>query len=334
MLMSMRSPLVTAALLVATLAVGGTDPPSPAPVGGGDIFGSTRCDNAPSATCTVYAGTPEGAPAAPESPVVPAAPRKPSGGGGEPVIATPVSCSYVRSEYQPLNGGVVLAAWHRPLFTGGVAAVALAALPPAPTAGSGPGLGPGAWYDWQCRGSGARDGLFRPPIWIADRPARPGNGPSAAQLAQLAQRQLRPVSPVIVASPVGEQLVNVPTWLWVAGQWAPVTATAAVPGVSVTARATPVSVVWRMGDGAQVMCRGPGTPFPTGADPAAGSPDCGYTYRHSSAAAAGQMFPVTATVTWMVTWAGAGQTGVFPGLTTTGAAGFHVAESQAVNGTD
>ena len=196
------------------------------------------------------------------------------------------------------------------------------------------GAGPGAWYDWQCRGSGARDGLFRPPVWIADRPAQAAAGPSAAQLAQLARRQLRPGSPVIVASPVGEQLVNVPTWLWLAGQWAPVTATAAVPGVSVTARATPTSVVWRMGDGAQVVCRGPGTPFPPGADPAAVSPDCGYTYRHSSAAQPGQAYPVTATVTWTVTWAGAGQAGTFPGLTTTGAAAFPVAESQAVNGTN
>ncbi|MCX4561653.1 hypothetical protein [Streptomyces phaeochromogenes] len=40
---------------------------------------------------------------------------------------------------------------------------------------------------------------------------------------------------------------------------------------------------------------------------------------------------MSATVHWTVTWAGAGQSGVFPDLTTTSTAAFRVAESQALN---
>jgi hypothetical protein len=101
--------------------------------------------------------------------------------------------------------------------------------------------------------------------------------------------------------------------------------------VSVTATATPTSVVWSMGDGSTVTCTGAGSPFHPGTDPKASSPDCGHTYRTSSASQAGQAFPVSATVHWTVTWAGAGQGGVFPDLTTTGNAAFRVTESQALN---
>jgi hypothetical protein len=119
--------------------------------------------------------------------------------------------------------------------------------------------------------------------------------------------------------------------MWLSSGWGPVSATATVPGVSVTATATPTSVVWSMGDGSTVTCTDAGTPFSPGTAPTASSPDCGHTYRTSSASQAGQAFPVSATVYWTVTWAGAGQGGVFPDLTTTGNAAFRVAESQALN---
>ena len=41
-------------------------------------------------------------------------------------------------------------------------------------------------------------------------------------------------------------------------------------------------------------------------------------------------FTVRVTVTWRVTWAGAGGSGTVPGLTTTGTVSVRVAESQAV----
>ncbi|WP_246127716.1 hypothetical protein [Amycolatopsis rhizosphaerae] len=173
------------------------------------------------------------------------------------------------------------------------------------------------------------DGLFRPPVWIADgQPAQP---PTPVELAARARAQLRLPNPALAANPAGEQLVNLPTWLWLSSGWGSVSATASVPGVSVTATATPVSVTWSMGDGNTVTCQGAGTAFRPGTEPKAPSPDCGHTYRTSSAGQTGQAFPVTATVHWTVTWSGAGQSGTFPDMTTTGNSTFRVAEARALN---
>ncbi|MFE0104487.1 hypothetical protein [Streptomyces sp. NPDC059009] len=156
--------------------------------------------------------------------------------------------------------------------------------------------------------------------------------PSPAELAQRAYNQLRLPSPAIRTNPPGEQMVSVPTWLWMTrGSWKPVSATASVPGVSVTATARPTSVTWSMGDGRKVACKGPGTPFKKGMNPKSASPDCGHTYRSSSAGQPDEAFPVKATISWTVTWSGAGDSGTFPGLTTTASATFRVAESQALN---
>ena len=156
--------------------------------------------------------------------------------------------------------------------------------------------------------------------------------PDPAALAQAAESQLGLGSPVIQASPaVGlDQLVNVPTWLWLGGRWAPVRATAAVPGEQVTATATPQRVTWHTGDGATVICRGPGTPYQPSDNPASPSPTCGHTYTRSSAAAPGGEFTVTATITWDVTWAGVGAGGAFAGLVTTSTVRMAVAQSQAI----
>lgn len=250
------------------------------------------------------------------------------------------SCSYVKSDYQPPSG-VVTAAYTRPLNPGVVTAqpavfvreavAPRAAVLAAPVDRPTPGQ-PGAWYVWKCSTAGVTDGLYRPPVWIPDG-QQPGAAqlPSPAELAQMAYKQLRLPTPTIAANPAGEQLVNLPTWMWLSSGWGPVSATAAVPGVSVTAVATPTSVSWSMGDGSTVACTGAGTPFSPGTDPKASSPDCGHTYRTSSASQASQAFPVTATVHWTVTWSGAGQGGTFPDMTTTGNAAFRVAESQALN---
>jgi hypothetical protein len=154
---------------------------------------------------------------------------------------------------------------------------------------------------------------------------------SPAEVARLARAQLRLPTPAIEASPSGDQLVTVPTWLWLSSGWQSQSATASVPGVSVTATARPASLVWSMGDGAIVICRSAGTRFPTGGDPKAPSPDCGHTYQSSSAGQPNDAYPVTATVHWSVTWFGAGQSGSFPGMTTTATKAFRVAESQAIN---
>lgn len=191
----------------------------------------------------------------------------------------------------------------------------------------------GAWYVWQCTGEGFTDAAWRPPVWIPNEELPDGStGPSVIEVARRAYAQLYLAAPQIALSPSGEQLVNLPTWLWLDPEdWTEVSATASVPGVSVTAVAAPQSVSWSMGDGGSVSCSGPGTPFTSGADPASESPDCGYTYATSSAASPGELFPVTATVEWTVTWSGAGQSGTFAGLTTSSSTDVRVAESHALN---
>lgn len=172
-------------------------------------------------------------------------------------------------------------------------------------------------------------------VWLTAAQAAAAALPSPEELARRAYRQLTLAVPVIRTSPAVAvpQLVRVPTWLWVdQGVWTPRSRTAAVPGLSATATARPVRVRWSMGDGDTVECRGPGTPFRAGvAQAAAASPDCGHTYLRPSAGEPGGRFPVTATVEWSVSWAGGGQAGTLPALTSTSSATLRVTEAQALN---
>lgn len=183
----------------------------------------------------------------------------------------------------------------------------------------GSGVLPGAWVDGVCSASGA----IQTPEYV---PAL-----TPAEVARLARRQLRLPVPAIAANPSGEQLVTLPTWLWLSSGWQQRSATASVPGVSVTAVARPTSLVWSMGDGTTVTCRDAGIPFPAGGDPRAPSPACGHTYRSSSAGQPNDAYPASATVHWSVTWSGAGQSGEFPDMTTTATTAFRVVESQVIN---
>ena len=189
----------------------------------------------------------------------------------------------------------------------------------------------GAWYLVSCTSStfsGTAGGI----VWVPAGSAAPLPAPEV--LAQQAVNQLSLPGPRVVTSPPPDrmQLVNVPTWLWLdQGAWASVSATASVPGESVTATASPMSVTWVLGDGSTVECAGPGTSYVAGGDPAAASPDCGHTYSRSSAGEPGGVFVVSATVSWGVSWTGGGQSGTLPALTTTSSVQLRVGESQAIN---
>lgn len=320
------------------------------PAFGDGGWGSVQCDQNPHPGCELgagsggrHGGSPRDGEGLPGS-------GGTSGGGGnggsggqeQPKSSNPdlnlADCSYQRSDYRP-PPAVTQTAFDDEQGGGGVIAVVSAvyssAAPSAvlPAADPKPGES-GAWYVYKCEAGGVRDAVYRPPIWIPDAPQQ-GQGapqPTPAQLAQVARNQLRLPSPEIQANPAEEQLVNLPTWLWLdRGDWGSVSATASVPGVSVTAVARPKSVVWTMGDGKSVTCGGSGTPYGSSTSPKSPSPDCGYTYRISSAGQPDSAYPVSATMHWTVTWAGAGQTGVFPDMTTTSNADFRVAESQALN---
>lgn len=184
--------------------------------------------------------------------------------------------------------------------------------------------GEGGWYRRTCYGPDSGLGGI---VWM------PGGPPvvSPEVLARHARARLNLPAVVIRLNPPGDQLVNLPVWLTLdRASWRPLSATASVPGVSVTATARPVKAAWSMGDGTTVTCTGPGTAWISGMDPAKASPDCGHVYRRPSAGASGWAYTVAVTVTWEVTWAGAGQSGTVPGLTTTGQVQARVQESQAV----
>jgi hypothetical protein len=142
-----------------------------------------------------------------------------------------------------------------------------------------------------------------------------GGGPSPAQLAAVAINRLGLKGPTIGLSvnltPNGEGAVGLPVWMWTVvtpTTWGPNSATAAVPGLSVTATAKAEKIDWDMGDGHTVTCTNPGTPY----TPSYGntpSPTCGYRYTQPSTTRAGGRYTVTATTTWQVTWAGGGQNG-------------------------
>ena len=330
-----RTALTTGAVIILCLAAAG---PALA-----DGWGNVNCGEAGNPSCDLGAGQRGRGTPAPQPGPRPDAPKSQAGSPdtappppGDRIVggdSNQANCSYVRSDYQPPANGVQTVSYRpRPSGSGGVQFVSLARSRPQDVVlAQAPGQG-GAWYVYQCAGQGVRDTLYRAPVWIADGQA-PGAAPlpSPEELAEQARSQLRLPSPVIASSPAGTQLVRLPTWLWLdRAMWQPQSATASVPAVSVTATATPASVSWAMGDGSTVTCTGPGTPFPAHGDPQAASPDCGHTYQRPSAGSPGERFPAAATVSWRITWSGAGASGTFPDMTTSAAASFRVAEAQAL----
>lgn len=194
--------------------------------------------------------------------------------------------------------------------------------------------GDGTYYQTMCPGVIGTGGFY---TWLPSPP--PGSPqpvlPSPAQLAAWAVQQLNLSGPDIQTSPPAgaEQVVGLPTWLWTpvtAATWGSHSATAAVPGASVTATATAQRIVWDLGDGTTITCDGPGTPYRPGMDPRAASRTCGHTYVASSAGQPDQAYPVTATTTWSVTWVGAGAEGQLT-VQRSSRTTLRVVEAQAIN---
>lgn len=169
----------------------------------------------------------------------------------------------------------------------------------------------GSIYQATCPGSGGTGGGW---TWFANPPDGYGGvAVTPATLAQQAINTMRLTGPDIgmAPSPGKTGLVGLPVWLWTAVSaktWGPASATASVPGISVTATARAKRIVWDMGDGHTVTCTTPGTPYTTskGDRP---SPTCGYVYTRSSASQSDHVFAVMATTTWAVTWIGGGESG-------------------------
>lgn len=149
-------------------------------------------------------------------------------------------------------------------------------------------------------------------VWRASPP--PGFGGTSATPAQLALQavdQMRLSGPVIHTPIPADKFatVGVPVWLWTdvtPVTWGPNSATASVPGLSVTATAKARQIVWDMGDGHTETCRNPGTAYYMGG---VVSPTCQHVYVRSSADQPDLAYTITATTTWDVTWTGGGTSG-------------------------
>jgi hypothetical protein len=176
--------------------------------------------------------------------------------------------------------------------------------------------GDGAVYRQRCFGS--ITGFL---VWRADPPPGTPGGLTPAQLAARAIQAL-PMHGALIGispNPTGEGLVGLPVWMWTTvtpETWGPTTATASVPGMSVTARGQATKITWNMGDQTKaraahtVTCPNPGTPHKQETGP---SPTCGFDqgYAESSRTSDTGRYVVTATTTWHIDWwvVGGGVTG-------------------------
>ena len=171
----------------------------------------------------------------------------------------------------------------------------------------------GTVYDVTCADPSAGPGTSGGWTWLASPPD--GFGATATTPGEVAARavdQMALVGPAIgiTVTPDKTGLVGVPVWLWTAVSpttWGPNSATASVPGLSVTATAQATQIAWDMGDGTMKVCKGPGTAYFAGG---VHSPTCEHVYVASSAGQPNDAYRVTATATWEVTWTGGGTSGV------------------------
>jgi hypothetical protein len=165
--------------------------------------------------------------------------------------------------------------------------------------GVGPsrGDGQGSWYWKTCVDDNGNGSAVV--VWI----------PQKINLETVARRALRYTSlpdPAIGMSPPPDRggVVNVPLWLWVnSGAWEPTSATATIDGVTATTTARPDRVVWSLGNGDELVCDGPGTPYDPGRPEADQHSDCTYLFRQAGT------YTITATIEWHVTWAALGAAG-------------------------
>jgi hypothetical protein len=189
------------------------------------------------------------------------------------------------------------------------------------------------WYYQTCRytdtGELSYSGYWQ---YAPGDPVNPG--PDLAALARQAFDEVPLTFPVPVTSPAIdiEQITGLPTWLWIdPGGWAELSAQAEVAGFWVEVAATPQRVTWDMGDGHEVTCDGPGTPYDPTVPDGDQSTDCSHVYQYVSTDQPGGQYTASVTVVWSVDWeASTGATGVLADASRTTTFGLTVGERQAV----
>jgi hypothetical protein len=200
----------------------------------------------------------------------------------------------------------------------------------------GLGFPGGTWYDIVCS-----DGTWRFRVFVPDSASNvPAPVLLARTLAERARNQLRLPVPAVGQSPVGQTLVNLPTWWWVEpSSWRGLRQRTQAGPVWAEVTATPVSTLWDPGDGSEpLVCAGPGTAYDRSRPEAGQSTDCSYIYRRSSAEQPqtgpdvnNRYFTVRVTTVWDVSWRGSGGSGgSLPRLTRTSSFPLAVAQRQTV----
>ncbi len=194
----------------------------------------------------------------------------------------------------------------------------------------------GMFYDVRCS-----DGTYFPGIYIPPSRALPSTSAVTPELlARQARSRLPLPAPTARRSPVGDALVNLPTWWWVDPSTStPLSQRTEVGPIWAEVSARPVRTVWEPGDGSPpLVCAGAGTPYDPLRAPEGQSSDCSHSYLHSSAAEPQQglspndrFFAVTVTVFWQVSWTGAGGAGgSLPELSRPGSFPLRVTERQTL----
>jgi len=183
---------------------------------------------------------------------------------------------------------------------------------------------PGEKYLVVCLYPGTASGFIRLIVY------QPGiNVVDGATLARQAFRILPLDYPLPSTAPprTSRQLVGVRTWLWIdPADFRPISASVEIPGLLVTATATPQRVRWQMGDADhEVTCASPGTPYDTTIPDDAQHTDCSYVFQQSGDTT------ITAFIDWTVTWtASDGTGGALPGVSRGSSFPVPVDQRQAV----
>ncbi len=137
-------------------------------------------------------------------------------------------------------------------------------------------------------------------------------------LAGLAYQQIKVPGTNVDMNPDGEQTVNLDTWIWSDdGKFKPVSVTASVDGLGISATTTAVPRALHLDAGTEDATLHPSSgTCPIGKDGTVGNaytkggsdetPPCGLTYLRASGSSPYQL---QATITWKVSWAGTGGAG-------------------------
>ena len=179
---------------------------------------------------------------------------------------------------------------------------------------------PGAWFERWC------DGQFGGNFYIPDF--------DPVDLALQARDRLALPLPVPALSPVGDQVVNLVSWLWIDPiGWEAKQSSVSAGSVTVTVMATSESVTWSFGPDDEVVCDGPGTPYDPSIPDEAQSPSCFHVFNKSSAGEPDEVTRALVTVRWNASWTVSGARGGGPLGTVDQTTIFavRVVEIQAIN---